>query len=121
MKGRYVDGFILAVPKSNLDTYREQAQLAGEVWIEHGALSYVETVADDVSSGELTSFPRAVMAQDDELVIFAWATYASRADRDAVFSKVMEDPRMKAQMETMVFDGKRLIYGGFETLVELGQ
>jgi uncharacterized protein YbaA (DUF1428 family) len=114
----YVDGFILAVPKGNLDEYKRQATLASGVWMEHGALSYVEAIGEDVPHGELTSFPRAVIAKEDEVVVFAWATYASRESRDAVLKKVFEDPRMKAQMDNMIFDGKRMIYGGFEAFVE---
>lgn len=115
----YVDGFVLAVPKENLDEYKRQATFASAVWMEHGALSYVEAIAEDVSQGELTSFPRAVLAREDEVVVFAWATYASREGRDAVLQKVFDDPRMKAQMDNMIFDGKRMIYGGFEAFVEV--
>jgi len=113
----YVDGFIVAVPKHKLDAYKALATLAGTVWKEHGALDYVECVADDVPHGELTSFPRAVMAKEDEVVIFAWITYASRAARDEINAKVMSDPRMKPNDPEMPFDGKRMIYGGFETFV----
>ena len=115
----YVDGFVLAVPKQKMDTYKAMAEKAGAVWKEHGALSYMECAADDVPYGELTSFPRAVQAKEDETVIFAWVVYASRQQRDATLAKVMADPRMKAQMENMPFDGKRMIYGGFQTIVEL--
>jgi len=115
----YVDGFVLAVPKKNLDTYKEMARTAGGVWKEHGALDYVECIGDDVPYGELTSFPRAVQAKDDETVVFAWVTYESRQHRDEILAKVMADPRMKAGMENMPFDGKRMIYGGFESFVQL--
>lgn len=114
----YVDGFVLAVPKDKLDAYKEMAELGGKVWMEHGALTYVEAVADDVPYGELTSFPRAVQAKEDEIVVFAWVTYESRAKRDEVMAKVMADPRMKPGMENMPFDGKRMIFGGFTTIVE---
>ena len=114
----YVDGFVVAVPKEKLEAYKEVATLAGKVWMEHGALSYVECLADDVPTGELTSFPRAVLLKDDEVVAFSWITYASRAARDEINKKVMEDPRMKPQMEDMPFDGKRLIYGGFQSIIE---
>lgn len=113
----YVDGFVLAVPKDKMEAYKAAATLAGEVWMEHGALSYVECLADDVSVGELTSFPRAVMAKDDEAVVFAWITYPSRAARDATMQKVFADPRMKPQMENLPFDGKRMIYGGFQSII----
>jgi uncharacterized protein YbaA (DUF1428 family) len=115
----YVDGFVLAVPKRNLAAYQDLARKAGEVWKEHGALAYVECVGDDVPYGELTSFPRAVQAEEDEVVVFAWIVYASRAQRDAVNAKVMADPRLKGEMANMPFDGRRMIYGGFETLLEL--
>jgi uncharacterized protein YbaA (DUF1428 family) len=97
--------------------YRELAALAAKVWKEHGALSYVECLGDDVPYGELTSFPRAVQAKEDEVVVFAWITYASRAERDAINAKVMADPRMADGMIDPPFDGKRMIYGGFESFV----
>jgi uncharacterized protein YbaA (DUF1428 family) len=115
----YVDGFVLAVPKANLDAYKKVASDAGEVWKEYGALDYVEAVADDVPYGEVTSFPRAVQAKDDEIVVFSWVTYESRARRDEILAKVMADPRMQADMSKMPFDGKRMIYGGFQPIVEL--
>ncbi|MGQ0531996.1 MAG: DUF1428 domain-containing protein [Caulobacteraceae bacterium] len=115
----YVDGFVLAVPKKNLDAYKEMARKAGQVWKEHGAIDYVETVADDVPYGELTSFPRAVQAKDDEVVVFSWATYKDRETRDKVMKKVMEDPRMKDSMNNAPFDGKRMIFGGFKSFLEL--
>ena len=102
----YVDGFVLAVPKANLEAYKAMARKAGEVWMEHGAKAYVECVGDDVPYGELTSFPRAVQAKDDEVVVFSWAVYGSRAERDP-------------DMENMPFDGKRMIFGGFESFVQL--
>jgi uncharacterized protein YbaA (DUF1428 family) len=115
----YVDGFLLAVPKQKLDAYKALAQLAGTVWKEHGALAYVECVGDDVPYGELTSFPRAVQAKDDEVVVFSWIVYESREQRDAINAKVMADPRLKGDMDSMPFDGKRMIFGGFKSLVEL--
>ena len=115
----YVDGFVLAVPKQNLEAYKEMARNAGAVWMELGAPSYVECIADDAPYGELTSFPRAVQATDDEVVIFSWITYESREQRDAINAKVMTDPRLKTDPATMPFDGKRMIYGGFESFVEL--
>lgn len=114
----YVDGWVLAVPKANLEAYKEMARLGAVVWREHGALSYAECIGDDVPVGELTSFPRAVQAKDDEVVIFAWATYESRAQRDEIVAKVMADPRLKGDVNNMPFDGKRMIYGGFEAFVE---
>jgi uncharacterized protein YbaA (DUF1428 family) len=115
----YVDGFVVAVPKRNIEAYKEMARKAGEVWKEHGALAYVECLGDDVPFGELTSFPRAVQATEDEIVAFSWIVYESRQQRDAVNAKVMADPRLKDSMTNMPFDGKRMIYGGFETFLQL--
>ncbi len=115
----YVDGFIVAVPKANLDAYLKMATAAGNVWKEYGALSYVECVADDVPYGELTSFPRAVMASEDETVIFSYITYPSREARDEINAKVMADPRLSPEKWNMPFDGKRMIYGGFRSILEL--
>jgi uncharacterized protein YbaA (DUF1428 family) len=115
----YVDGFVLAVPKTGIDAYKEMARLAGSVWMDHGALSYVECVGDDTPYGELTSFPRAVLAKDDEIVVFAWITYKDRAHRDAVNAKVMADPRLKHDNADHPFDSKRMIFGGFETFMQL--
>jgi uncharacterized protein YbaA (DUF1428 family) len=114
----YVDGFVVPVPKDKLEVYKALAQKGCDIWLEHGALSYVECVADDVPYGELTSFPRAVQATDDEIVIFSWITYADRASRDAVMAKVMADERLKADMASMPFDGKRMIFGGFQAFIE---
>jgi len=114
----YVDGFVLAIPKANLEAYKALARTAAEVWMEHGALSYVECLADDVPYGELTSFPRAVLATEDETVGFAWITYESRARRDEIMARVMADPRLQGSMSDAPFDGKRMIFGGFETFVE---
>jgi len=113
----YVDGFVLAVPKSRIEDYKAMARLGCEVWMEYGALSYVECFADDVPYGELTSFPRAVQAKEDEIVVFSWITYESREARDAINAKVMADPRMDHDPSAMPFDGKRMIYGGFESFV----
>ncbi|MBZ9708386.1 DUF1428 domain-containing protein [Mesorhizobium sp. ESP7-2] len=115
----YVDGFVLAVPKANLDDYKKLANVTGPIWMEHGALAYVECIGDDVPYGELTSFPRAVQAKDDEIVVFSWAVYKSRQDRDAVMAKVMADPRLKPDWGTMPFDAKRMIFGGFQPFMEL--
>jgi uncharacterized protein YbaA (DUF1428 family) len=117
----YVDGFVLPVPKKNIEAYRKMASKAGEVWREYGALQYRECVADDVKPGEVTSFPQAVKLQDDETVVFAWIVYESRAKRDEINEKVMKDPRLNEMMEgkDMPFDAKRMFWGGFETLVEL--
>jgi uncharacterized protein YbaA (DUF1428 family) len=113
----YVDGFVLAVPKANIEAYKALARTAGAIWKEFGALAYVECIGDDVPYGELTSFPRAVQAKDDEVVVFSWVVYGSREERDATMKKVMADPRFK--MNDMPFDGKRMIFGGFIPFLEL--
>jgi uncharacterized protein YbaA (DUF1428 family) len=117
----YVDGFVLPVPKSNIEKYREIATKAGKIWREHGALEYRECVADDVKSGEVTSFPQSVLLKDDETVVFAYIVFNSRAHRDEVNAKVMSDPRLAEMMDmkNMPFDGKRMFFGGFESLVAL--
>ena len=113
----YVDGFVVPVPKDRIDEYEKVAREAAEVWREHGALSVTECLADDVPHGELTSFPRAVHATDDETVVFSWIVYESREARDEVNEKVMADPRMQGDISEMPFDGKRMFFGGFRTLV----
>jgi uncharacterized protein YbaA (DUF1428 family) len=112
----YVDGFVVPVPRDKIEAYKAQARMAGEVWKEHGALAFVECIGDDVPFGTLTSFPRAVLAKDDEVVAFSWIIYRSRAERDKINEKVMADPRLKGDMS---FDGKRLIYGGFEMWLDM--
>ena len=115
----YVDGFLLAVPKAKIEAYKAMASTAGEIWKEFGAIDYVECIGDDVPYGELTSFPRAVQAKDDEIVIFSWITYTSKESRDEIVAKVMKDERMGGEEWKDVFDGKRMIYGGFRPIVEL--
>ncbi len=116
----YVDGFIVAVPKKNLAAYKKMSIKFGKVWREYGALDYREWVADDVKVGKWTSFPRAVKLKSNEIVVFSWITYKSRAARDRVNAKVMADPRLKTMMDASnaPFDAKRMVYGGFESLVE---
>jgi uncharacterized protein YbaA (DUF1428 family) len=118
---RYVDGFVLPVPKRNLDAYRRQARKAGKIWREHGALEYRECVADDVKVGKLTSFPQSVKRKRNETVVFSWIVFKSRAHRDRVNAKVMQDPRLANMMDpqAMPFDAKRMIYGGFSVLVDV--
>jgi uncharacterized protein YbaA (DUF1428 family) len=117
----YVDGFVLPLPKTNIERYREIAAKCGAIWREHGALEFRECIADDVKPGKLTSFPQSVNLEVDETVAFSWIVYESRAKRDEVNDKVMKDPRMADMMkpESMPFDGKRMIYGGFEMIVAL--
>ncbi len=113
----YVDGFVLAVPNANRERYREVAQAASAVFKEYGALSVVECWGDDVPEGKLTSFPLAVQRKDDESVVFSWIIWPSRSARDEGMKKVMADPRLERLMDPMPFDGKRMIYGGFEVIV----
>ncbi|KRE87007.1 RNA signal recognition particle [Rhodanobacter sp. Soil772] len=117
----YVDGFVVPVPQQNLAAYRTMARKAGKVWREHGALAYVECVADDVHPGKLTSFPQAVKLKDGEVVVFSWIVYRSRKDRDRINKLVMADPRLASMMDpkALPFDGKRMFFGGFKTIVEL--
>ena len=118
----YVDGFIIPVPKKNLKAYRALAMKSAKIWREHGALEIRECVADDVTVGKWTSFPRSVKLKPDEVVIFSWIVYKSRAQRDRVNAKVMKDPRLAKMMEgkaPMPFDGKRMIYGGFKPIVSV--
>jgi uncharacterized protein YbaA (DUF1428 family) len=105
--------------QAKIEDYKAIARTAGEVWKEYGALAYVECLAEDTPYGELTSFPRAVQAKEDEIVVFSWIAYQDRAHRDAVNAKVMADPRLKPGIENCPFDGKRMIYGGFEPFVQL--
>jgi uncharacterized protein YbaA (DUF1428 family) len=119
LMGKYVDGFVLPVPKANIEAYRKVASQAGEVWKEYGALQYIECVAEDVKPGEVTSYPQAVKLEPDETVVIAWIVYESRQHRDQVLEKVMKDQRMMGMdPKSMPFDGKRMFWGGFEVLVE---
>ena len=110
----YVDAFLFALPKSEIETYKEVARLAEVLWKENGALAYVECIADDVSYGELTSFPRAVMAKEDETVVVSWIVHESREARDRINAEVMKDQRMIDAMGRLTADMNRMIYGGFQ-------
>ena len=116
---RYVDGFVVPVPKKNLAAYRRMASAAAKVWRDHGALEYVECIADDVKPGKSTSFPQSVKLKAGETVIFAYVVYKSRAVRDRANKKVMKDPRLAKYMnaKAMPFDGKRMFWGGFKVFV----
>lgn len=118
---RYVDGFVLAVPKKNLALYRSIAQKAGKVWREHGAIEYIEAVGDDLKVKFGVPFTKMMKPKPGETVVISFIVYKSRPDRDRVNAKVMSDPRMKKMMEKgpMPFDVKRMVYGGFKTLVDL--
>jgi uncharacterized protein YbaA (DUF1428 family) len=114
----YVDGFVAAVPSANREKYRKHAEKAAAVFKEHGALTVVECWGDDVPEGKVTSFPMAVKREADETVVFSWITWPSRQVRDDAWKKVMADPRLQPDTNPMPFDGKRLIYGGFEPIVD---
>lgn len=116
----YVDGFVAAVPTGNRELYIKHAEKAAAVFKDYGALRIVECWGDDVPDGKLTSFPLAVKREPDETVVFSWITWPSRAVRDEQWKKLMADPRMQPAANPMPFDGKRLIYGGFEVVVEVG-
>ena len=115
----YVDGYVAAVPTANREQFLRHARDAAVVSKEHGALQVVECWGDDVPEGKLTSFPMAVQCKDDETVIFSWITWPSKAARDAGMAKVMADPRIQPDKNPMPFDGKRLIYGGFQMIVSV--
>jgi uncharacterized protein YbaA (DUF1428 family) len=116
---RYVDGFVVPVPKKKLADYRRLSQRAGKVWRDHGALEYIECVADDVKRGKWTSFPRSVKLKPGETVVFSYIVYKSRQQRDRVNAKAMKDPRLADMMDpkAVPFDGKRMFWGGFKTIV----
>jgi uncharacterized protein YbaA (DUF1428 family) len=116
----YVDGFVLPVPKKKTQAYLKMARKAGKVWRDHGALDYKECIADDVKKGKHTSFPQAVKLRTGEAVWFSYIVYRNRKHRDAVLKKVMNDKRLADMMDPkkMPFDAKRMIYGGFKTIVE---
>ena len=114
----YVDGFVAAVPSANREAYREHAEKALAVFKEHGATRCVECWGDDVPDGKVTSFPLAVQRKADETVVFSWVEWPSKEARDAGWQKIMADPRMQPEANPMPFDGQRLIYGGFQPIVE---
>lgn len=117
----YVDGFVIPVPKGKLDAYRKMSQKAGKIWREHGALEYRECVGDDLQCEFGLPFPKTVKLKNDETVVFSWIVFKSRADRDRVNKKVMADPRLAPMMDSksMPFDTKRMVYGGFKSIVDL--
>jgi uncharacterized protein YbaA (DUF1428 family) len=113
----YVDGFVAAVPTANKEAYRKHAENAAVVFKEHGALSLVECWGDDVPEGKINSLHTAVMRKEDETVVFSWTLWPDKATRDAGWQKIMADPRMQPDVNTMPFDGSRMIFGGFEMIV----
>ena len=118
---KYVDGYVLPVPKKNLQIYRRMAQKAGNIWREYGALEFRECVGDDLKTKMARSFPSMVKPKRGEAVVFSWIVFKSRAHRDSVNAKVMKDPRLATMMcmKSMPFDSKRMVYGGFKTIVDL--
>jgi uncharacterized protein YbaA (DUF1428 family) len=114
----YVDGFLAAVPNANKKAFIKHATDSAKLFKEYGALKIVECWGDDVPDGKLTSFPMAVKKEADESVVFSWVTWPSKAVRDAGWAKMMEDPRMQPGANPMPFDGKRIIYGGFDVVLE---
>lgn len=114
----YIDGYVVAVPTANKEIYRQYAQEAAVVFKEFGALKLVECWGDDVPEGKLTSFPMAVKCQSDETVVFSWILWPSKQVRDQGMKKVMADPRFQPDVKPMPFDGKRMIFGGFEIIVD---
>jgi uncharacterized protein YbaA (DUF1428 family) len=116
---QYLDGFVLPVPKKNRARYLRMARLACKVWMDHGALGYCESIGDDTPLGKITSFPRSVKLKANETVWFSFIAYRSRKHRDRVNARVMKDPRLAQYMnpKSMPFDGRRVIFGGFKTLV----
>jgi uncharacterized protein YbaA (DUF1428 family) len=117
----YVDGFLLAVPKKNLEAYRRISRRAGQIWREYGALDYKECAGDDLKVKGMVSFTRVIRLKPGETVVFSWILYKSRAHRDRVNAKVMKDPRLAKMMDpkSMPFDAKRMVYGGFRVVVDL--
>ena len=118
---RYVDGFVLPIPRRNAAAYRRMARKAGKIWREHGALEYRECMGEDVKPGKYTSFPQSVKLEKNEVPWFSWIVFKSRKHRDLVNARVMKDPRLASMMDPkkMPFDGRRMIYGGFEVRVDL--
>jgi uncharacterized protein YbaA (DUF1428 family) len=117
----YVDGYVLPIPLKSLAIYRRIALKAGKIWKEHGALEYRECVGEDLDTKWGSSFPRSLKLKPGETAVFAWVVFQSRAQRDRVNAKVMNDPRLKDMMKPheKLFDMKRMVYGGFKTLVDL--
>lgn len=117
---KYVDGYVIPIAQSNLDDYKKMAELAGAIWKEHGALEYIECTGDDLDQKELVSFKQAANAKEGETVIFSWIVFESKEHRDRVNQAVMADPRLQEMMnpDTGPFDCKRIVYGGFKTIVE---
>jgi uncharacterized protein YbaA (DUF1428 family) len=116
---QYIDGFVIPLPKDEIENYRKIAEGAAEIWLSNGALEYRECVLEDSNAHDMIAFPQLASATDDETVVFAWIVYQSREHRDEVNAKVMADPRMEIMMQKgCPFDCKRMAYGGFKTIVK---
>jgi uncharacterized protein YbaA (DUF1428 family) len=117
----YIDAFVIPVPRAKLDTYRRMSTEWGSAHIRHGALYYSDSISDDAQPGKITSFPQAVQLHDDEVIALSWVVYKSKEDRDRIGKAVMEDPKLKEAMDPskMPFDGKRMFWGGFQTIIGL--
>jgi uncharacterized protein YbaA (DUF1428 family) len=117
----YIDAILIPVPKARLDTYKRMSEEWGNAHLRHGALYYSDSIGDDVPVGKVTSWPQAVQLKDDEVIALAWVVYKNKADRDRIGKAVMEDPQLKESMDPskMPFDGKRMFWGGFETILGL--
>lgn len=116
----YADGFLIPVPAKNIEAYAKMSARAGKVWLEHGALDYKECAAEDMNEGMTSTFPKTLGTKKTETIVFSWIVYKSRKHRDDVLKKVMADPRMTAMMkEKSLFDPARMLYGGFEVIVDL--
>jgi uncharacterized protein YbaA (DUF1428 family) len=117
----YIDAIVIPVPRANLDTYKRLSAEWGNAHLRHGAMYYSDSISDDAQPGKLTSFPQAVQLKDGEVIALAWVVYRNKEDRDRISKAVMEDPQLKESMDPskMPFDGKRMFWGGFETITEL--
>jgi uncharacterized protein YbaA (DUF1428 family) len=117
----YIDAILIPVPRANLDTYKRMSEEWGKAHLRHGALYYSDSISDDAQPGKVTSFPQAVQLKDGEVIALAWVVYRSKEDRDRISKAVMEDPQLKESMDPskMPFDGKRMFWGGFATIIGL--
>lgn len=117
----YINAIVIPVPRAQIDTYKRMSEQWGQAHIRHGALYYSDSISDNIQPGKLTSFPQAVQLKEDEVVALAWVVYRNKEDCDRIGKAVMEDPQLKDSMDStnMPFDGKRMFWGGFETIVGL--
>ena len=118
---QYFDAFVIPVPRANLETYKRMSKEWGNAHLRHGALYFSDSISDDAKSGKITSFPQAVQLKDDEVIALGWVVSRNKEDRDRISKAVMEDPQLKESMDPskMPFDGKRMFWGGFESIIGL--